>query len=94
MDSYFGTTVISYLHVTANSTLCARIEHGITDSVLAVCCIKSYLACLFCQRKVNQSVYNHQVELITVSFDSHFCSILHDERNAFCFDQAIALTDQ
>ena len=94
MDPDSGTTVISYLHVAANSTLCARIEHGITDSVLTVCGIKGDLAGLICQRKVNQSVHNHQVELIPASFDSHLCSILHDESNAFCPDQTIALTDK
>jgi len=94
MKSYPGTTVISYLHVAANSILCARIEHGIADGVLTVCGVKGYLASLLCQRKVNQSVHNHQVKLILASFDSHLCSILHDKSNAFCFDQAIVLTDK
>jgi hypothetical protein len=94
MDSDFGTAVIGYLHVTANRTLCARIEHGITDGVLAVCGIKGYLARLVSQGKVDQSVRNHEVELIWPFFNRHLCSILHDERNTFCLDQAVALTDK
>ncbi len=94
MNSYPSTTVISYLHVAANSTLRARVEHGITNRVLAVCGIKGYLARLVSQGKIDQSVHNHKVELILAIFDSHFCSILHNKCNAFCFDQAVTLTDK
>jgi hypothetical protein len=94
MKSYPSTTVISSLHIAANSILCARIKHRVTNGVLTVCGVESYFASLLCQGEINQSVHNHQVELILASFDRHLCSILHDKSNAFCFDQAIALTDK
>ncbi|MCW5202927.1 MAG: hypothetical protein QTN59_18640 [Candidatus Electrothrix communis] len=94
MKSYPSTTVISYLHVAANSIIRARVEHGITDSVLTACGIKGYLAYLFCQGEINESIHDHHVELTLTFFDRHLCSILHDESNALCLDETLAFTDK
>jgi len=89
-----STAILNSLHITADSIIRARIKHGITDRVMTVISVKGHFFGLICQRKVHQTVHNHEIELFIASFYCQLRSFLYNQGNTGCFNQAFPLTDK